>query len=346
MIGKFRRLAGLRRLLSVEARIAALEDQGKSLHNLLHERSVALNKRSDALKEHSDRLQKQVDGLKDNRTRLQDRNRELQKQINVLQGQVSALLRQFETRLEHTIEHLDALKSSFEVPQELVEEFSEWKARNPLPERPLISVCVATYNRARLLTERCIPSVLSQTYRDLELIVVGDGCTDETEEMAAEIDDPRLAFINLTQRSSYPEELWRRWMVAGTPAMNQALSMANGDFITHLDDDDEYVPDRLEKLVEFATTNRCDFVWHPFWVEDAEGNWWLNEASSFTHGQVTTSSTFYRSWFKKITWDIDAHRLMEPGDWNRLRRIKYIGPTMLRYPEPLLRHYRERAQGR
>jgi len=121
--------------------------------------------------------------------------------------------------------------------------------------------------------------------------------------------------------------------------------MVRGDFLTHLDDDDEHVPDRLEKLVKFAVENGCDFVWHPFWCEDAAtGRWILNEAPRLMLGQVTNGSVFYRSWFKKIEADIDAHLLMEAGDWNRFRRIKYIGPVHMRYPEPLLKHYRERSQ--
>lgn len=239
---------------------------------------------------------------------------------------------------------LDNLKSSREVSGELIEEFHQWKAQNQIPDHPLITVVVATYNRAELLLERCVPSVLGQTYENLELIVVGDGCTDETEKNMQTIKDPRLRFVNLPERGQYPKDPRRRWMVAGTPAMNKGLSMAGGDFITHLDDDDEYVPDRLEKLTRFAAENECDFVWHPFWAEREDGVWKVNRALRFTHFQVTTSSVFYRSWFKKIPWDMQAYLLNEPGDWNRLRKIRYFRPVSMRYPEPLLKHYREKTQ--
>jgi glycosyltransferase involved in cell wall biosynthesis len=270
---------------------------------------------------------------------LQKQGHNLRERINALQRRVRVL----ELKVEHFDEQVDLLKSSLEVPQDLVEDFFEWKARTPIPSKPLVTVAVATYNRAQLLTERCIPSVLGQTYDNLELIVVGDGCTDETEEAMAEIRDPRLTFVNLPERGTYPADPIRRWMVAGTAAMNKAMSMARGDFVTHLDDD-EYMPDRLEKLVEFAIDNRSDFVWHPCWSEDIEGNWKLIEASRFAYTHVTTSSVFYRSWFTKIEWNIDAHLLMEPGDWNRFRKIKYIGPVIMRYPEPLLKHYRQMNQ--
>ena len=246
-----------------------------------------------ALEEMFDRMQKAVEYQK-----------------NALENQAAILRGQSELNLEQ----LDLLKSSLDVPRELVEEFFEWKARNPVPERPLVSVAVATYNRAELLTERCIPSVLGQTYENLELIVVGDHCTDGTEEAVARIDDPRLKFFNLPEKSVYPEDPRRRWMVAGTPPTNKAFSMAQGDYVTQLDDDDEYLPERLEKLVAFAGENECDFVWHPYWVEDEAGQR-LVKAERFSYGQVTNASAFYRSWFKKIEADIDSHRLMEPGDW-------------------------------
>jgi glycosyltransferase involved in cell wall biosynthesis len=236
---------------------------------------------------------------------------------------------------------VDTLKSSLEVPNALIEEFFAWKGTHPVPDTPLVSVCVCTWNRAKLLTERCIPSILGQTWKNLELIVVGDGCTDDTEERVAAIADRRLTFVNQTERGAYPQDPERRWMVAGTHAINRARSMAKGDYVTQLDDDDEYIKDRLEKLVRFARESAADFVWHPFWVEDGDGAWAINEAQEFALGQLTNGSVLYRSWFTKIEADVNAWRLLEPGDWHRYRRIRYINPVMKRFPEPLLRHYRE-----
>lgn len=234
-----------------------------------------------------------------------------------------------------SLDALDAMRSSLETPPHLLEEFYQWKVSNPVPERPLVSVCVATHNRPHLLTKRCIPSVLDQTYGNLELIIVGDGCTDQTEEMVSGIKDSRLRFVNMPERESYPSDPQRRWMVAGTEAMNEALSMTRGHYVTHLDDDDEYLPERLEKLVQFANKNKCDFVWHPFWIDDGTGHRALNKALYLLYGQVTTSSVFYRSWFTSIKFDSSSHLQLEPGDWNWVRRIKYFKPVSMRYPEPL-----------
>jgi glycosyltransferase involved in cell wall biosynthesis len=259
-------------------------------------------------------------------------------------GQWESASRQQLERMKWSLEQVEMLKSSLEVPQALVDDFFQWKATNPIPQQPLVSVCVATFNRASLVTERCLASLMKQSYTNFEVVVVGDCCTDETAEVMGKIKDSRLKFINLPGKPDYPVDPQRRWLVAGTRAMNKALALAEGDYITHLDDDDEHEPERLQKLVDFAVANQCDFVWHPFWQQGPDGGWKLNDSSEFAYTQITTSSVFYRSWFKKIEWNVNAHRLLEPGDWNRFRRMKYIGPKAMRFPEPLLRHYRERQQ--
>ncbi|MDB5720749.1 MAG: glycosyl transferase family 2 [Alphaproteobacteria bacterium] len=211
-------------------------------------------------------------------------------------------------------------------------------------DAPLVSMCIATYNRATLVKERAIASALAQTYANLEIIVVGDHCTDATEEVVGAIDDPRLTFVNLPSRGQYPENPRHRWMVAGSAAMNHALRLAKGDFITHLDDDDEHPAHRVEALLDAARRTRADFVFHPFEWETAPGEWTVNPAGRFAYAQVTTSSVFYHHSLRSVEWDLRAWRFEEPGDWNRFRRIRFLGPKVARHPEILLRHYKERSQ--
>lgn len=250
--------------------------------------------------------------------------------------------RLLEQRLGQITEQIDLLKSRTEVGPELFAAFQQWRASTPLPPVPLVSVCVTTYNRSRLLCARCLPSILGQSYTNLEVIVVGDGCTDDTAAAVTALNDPRVRFENLPQRGEYPKDPARCWMVAGSVPMNRALSLCRGDYVTHLDDDDEFLPERIERLISFALSKRCDFVWHPFWSEGGAGQWHLNACPELRLGCVTTSVIFYRSWLRNVTADVHAHLLMEPGDWNRIRRMKYLGALCLRYPEPLTRHYRER----
>ena len=117
---------------------------------------------------------------------------------------------------------------------------------------PLVSVCVATMDRADVLLERSIASLLAQSYRNIQVVVVGDNCTDDTERRLAALRDDRIQFVNLPERGPYPHPGSDRWCVAGSNAMNHALSLCEGQFITHLDDDDAMVPHRIEALVAAA----------------------------------------------------------------------------------------------
>lgn len=211
-------------------------------------------------------------------------------------------------------------------------------------DRPLVSILIATYNRGELLRDRAVRSSLAQTYSNLEIIVVGDCCTDATQEIMHEITDPRVRFVNLPQRGDYPADPGLRWMVAGTAPVNHALSLAKGDFITHLDDDDEHAPQRVQTLLDFIRETNSDLVYHPFRFELPDGTWRVNEARSFRMTRATTSSIFYHRYFRNWPWDPLAYRLREPGDWNRLRKIAFLGAKIRRNPEVLLAHYRERNQ--
>lgn len=243
----------------------------------------------------------------------------------------------------------DTVKSWIDVSPALARELA--RARNSerfqsvyLKSEPLVSVCVGTYNRGELVTRRCLPSILAQTYRNLEVIVVGDACTDDTFDRLRDFRDRRLKYVNLEQRGEYPSNPKHRWMVAGTIPFNQALRMATGDFITHLDDDDEYLPDRIEKLVRFSQDRRLELAWHPFLMENPEGDWYTRPCEELMPGGITTSSCLYHNWFRQIEWDINAWKMREPGDWNRFRKFKHLNIRAARHPDSLLRHYRERAQ--
>ena len=133
-------------------------------------------------------------------------------------------------------------------------------------------------------------------------------------------------------------------MAATNPA-NASQSLARGKFITYLDDDDRYEPDRIETLLAVAQANRAEFVWHKFWYLQPDGNWTLWGNGKFEHGQMGTSMAFYHNYFRKIPWDINAYRIPEPGDWNRLRKIKHLRPKAIFVDKPLTWYYKNYETG-
>jgi glycosyltransferase involved in cell wall biosynthesis len=101
---------------------------------------------------------------------------------------------------------------------------------------PIVSVVIPSYNRAALLP-RAIMSVLKQTLSDLECIVVDDGSTDQTAQVVAEFQDPRLRVVQLLGNSGYG------------PANNTGIRVARGEFVAFLDSDDEWLPEKLGRQI-------------------------------------------------------------------------------------------------
>ncbi len=208
-----------------------------------------------------------------------------------------------------------------------------------------MSVCITTADRGAVLQERALASINQQTYRNLEVIVVGDCCEDDTAERVASFRDPRFSFTNLARRGPYPPPGLKRWMVAGTFPVNAALRLAHGHLVTHIDEDDTFEPHRIEVLVKALQTNEADVVFHPFRWEAVDGSWVVLGNGNFDHGQISTSSVLYHRSLASIPWDVYAYRLGEPGDWNRFRKIKALGANTHFVPEVLGSHWRYPMRG-
>lgn len=138
---------------------------------------------------------------------------------------------------------------------------------------PLVSVTTATYNRARILIEKTLPSVLAQTYSHIEIIIVGDHCTDDTVALMAKVTDPRVRFQNLPKRPVYLRNKVQRYKTHGLEAWARARSSAKGLWIAHLDDDDVFTPDHIEKLVQHARAGNHEMVFGRSRKEVRPGQW-------------------------------------------------------------------------
>ncbi len=97
-----------------------------------------------------------------------------------------------------------------------------------------VSVVIPTRNRPEVV-RRAVDSVLAQTYRDFEIIVVIDGPDLATQAALREVSDPRLHVLPL------PESL------GGSDARNAGIAASAGEWVAFLDDDDEWLPQRLER---------------------------------------------------------------------------------------------------
>lgn len=103
-------------------------------------------------------------------------------------------------------------------------------------EQPLVSVITITRNRGNLIG-RCIQSVLSQSYSNIEHIVVDGASEDNTDEVVSSFNDKRLKYIKLESN----------WPIIDT--INHGFKMSTGKYVTFLDSDDEYLANKVEEQV-------------------------------------------------------------------------------------------------
>ena len=107
-----------------------------------------------------------------------------------------------------------------------------------MAKAPRVTVIIPTYNWSTVLPY-AINSVLDQTMDDFELLVVGDGCTDDSEQVVASIADPRVRWINLPSNSGHQ-----------SGPNNRGLSEARGEFVAYLGHDDLWLDHHLECMTD------------------------------------------------------------------------------------------------
>jgi len=100
--------------------------------------------------------------------------------------------------------------------------------------RPLVSVFIPTYNREKYVFES-VCSILNQSFKDFELIVVDDGSTDHTRDILASIKDERLKVYFNDKNMGIPY------------TRNRGIELASGEYFALLDSDDVATVDRLRE---------------------------------------------------------------------------------------------------
>ena len=126
-------------------------------------------------------------------------------------------------------------------------------------EQALVSVILPVYNKIKYLPTT-LPSLLSQTYRDFELIAVDDGSTDGSGD-----------FLDRLAKTDTRVKVIRQPNAGVSAARNAALDRASGDYVVFADADDTVCPDWLEVLAKEAETSGADIVVSGFFSTDSNG---------------------------------------------------------------------------
>jgi glycosyltransferase involved in cell wall biosynthesis len=210
----------------------------------------------------------------------------------------------------------------------------------------LVSVIIPTLDRPRLLL-RAVDSVVQQTHRDIEIIVVVDRPSPETLAAVQTVSDSRLRLIV----NPYPT-------TAGG-ARNVGADHAAGEWIAFLDDDDEWLPNKLEHQLAFAAarppallsclsrvvTPHAIYVWPQVIFDNSRPvDEYLFDRTTLSGGWggiQTSSFLLPRKLFEKVRFNIDSAH----DDWEFVLRLsKQAGVRIETVPEVLVVNYFEEAR--
>ena len=121
---------------------------------------------------------------------------------------------------------------------------------------PLVSIVIPTYNHAPML-QRALATVVEQTHQNWNAIVVNNFSTDNTLEVVAAFNDPRIQCVNFRNNG-----------VIGA-SRNEGIALATGKYVAFLDSDDTWFPTKLEQCVEILESG-SDLVCHAeYWIDES-----------------------------------------------------------------------------
>jgi glycosyltransferase involved in cell wall biosynthesis len=218
-----------------------------------------------------------------------------------------------------------------------------------MQELPLVSAVIPTRNRPHYVL-RAMESVFRQTYPNLEVVVVIDGPDADTRELLSTIADPRLRVVGLEES------------VGGSEARNCGVRASSGKWVALLDDDDEWMNDKIRQQVEIAegAANPYIIVSSQMIVRYAHGDevcprrlphtnepmsefLFIRKGLTSGEGFIQTSSFFAsRQMFDEVPFR-KGQKLFQDTDW-LLRASARPGARVEVIPEPLVVYYMNHEQ--
>jgi hypothetical protein len=223
-----------------------------------------------------------------------------------------------------------AYEAAHDWPQLLAEARESPDYERPYAaHEPLISIPISTYHSPDTLCERALASVLGQTYRNWEAIVVGDHCTDDTEQRVNSLGDRRIRWYNLPVREHDPDDPWERWAISGSVPRSTGIDLARGLWIAPLSHDDAWDPDHLEALLAAALEHRAELVYSRMRVVNGEApdGPSLRSVGAWPprHGDFACQASMFHGSLRFLRYDRACALASEPNDWNLARRAWQAG---------------------
>ena len=202
---------------------------------------------------------------------------------------------------------------------------------------PLVSIVIPTYNHAPML-QRALATVVEQTYQNWNAIVVNNFSTDNTLEVVAAFNDPRIQCVNFRNNG-----------VIGA-SRNEGIALANGKYVAFLDSDDTWFTTKLEQCVEILESG-SDLVCHAeYWIDESGKSrlvaYGPSEAAThhnliYKGNRISTSATVVRTVLLKEVHGFDVSpELNSTEDYDLWIRLAAKSDKFAFISEPLGEYHR------
>lgn len=210
---------------------------------------------------------------------------------------------------------------------------------SPLGAEPSVTAIIPTHRRPHLVM-RALDSALKQSYPRLNVVLVIDGIDEETRRRASELKESRLRIIEL--RSS----------AGAAQARNIGVDLSTTDWVAFLDDDDEWLPEKIAKQMEAASRSACKYpVVSTRTIVRAKAFDWISPNRLYRNGEPMSEYLFCRRRFvdgarymqtstlmvrRELMLKLPFRDLKRHQDWDwLLRAAAYPGVEFQMHPEPL-----------
>lgn len=203
-------------------------------------------------------------------------------------------------------------------------------SKNEKSDSPFFSVIITSYNRATLL-KRALDSLLGQTEKDWEAIVINDGSTDHTHFVMQPYLKRNKNIIYIRQKS-----------MGATLSKNQGILQAKGKFVTFLDSDDEYSPEHLEtRKALLIKNNEVEFLYGGVKVIGSEYVPDRHNYQKMVHlSTCAIGGTFFIK--KRMSLSLNGFTEMPLGsDGDLFERAYNMGINMMKTELPTYIYHRE-----
>ncbi len=197
---------------------------------------------------------------------------------------------------------------------------------------PLVSIVLTTYQRPEKL-DRCIRSILNQSFKDFELIIVDDHSLDDTDKVVEKYQtkDQRIRYIKLKENFG-----------THTRPKNEGTKAAKADYVAYFDDDNVMYPSHMQVLWKYITETKNDVVYGDSILIDDSGKGLpqlavvsdINDPKGiniYERNFIDTNQVIVRKkWLEKIGgWDESMPRY---ADWNLFVRLHKAGASFFHVP--------------